>query len=52
MNNPYNYQSVVNKIKIFYVCIYTLLITFYCSLNFSYERCLDTTLFFYGVKEI
>lgn len=46
MNNHYNYQSFVNKIKIFYVCIYILFITFYCSLNFSYERCFDTTLSF------
>lgn len=46
MNNSYNYK--LKKIK-YYMCVYILLITFYCSL----KRGFDTTLLFLnGVKEI
>lgn len=48
MNNSYNYK--LKKIKYYMcMCVYILLITFYCSL----KRGFDTTLLFLnGVKEI
>lgn len=49
MNNSYNYQSVVDKIKIFYVCIYIMLISIGAYI-FLMKGALTSHFFFNGVK--